>query len=145
MKWAQQKEAQHPPFAQMEGYDSPMQELPLNVPLAQSRSFHTGQTLVQGLPLRQVSSLSQAVPLSKLHTLVDCFLMYMIESCYGITAAMSPSPDPHRLPAEKSGVIHPRSDGVQERDSKCKGPGVEHGWFQESHQKRAHRWDGGLR
>lgn len=39
----------------------------------------------------------------------------------------------HRLPhigylLPKSGAIHLRSDGVQERDSKCKGPGVEHGF-----------------
>lgn len=51
-KWAQQRGAQHPPFARMEGCDSPKQALPLNVPLAQSRSFHAGQTLVQGLRLR---------------------------------------------------------------------------------------------
>lgn len=70
-KWAQQRGAQHPPFARMEGCDSPKQALPLNVPLAQSRSFHAGQTLVQELQLRQASSLSPGVPLSKLHTLVD--------------------------------------------------------------------------
>lgn len=40
--------------------------------------------------------------------------MYMVESRYGITVAMSPAPDPHRLPAAKGRAIHLHSDGVQE-------------------------------
>lgn len=58
------------PLPAMEGCDSLMQAFPLNVPLAQSRSFYAGQTLVQRLRLRQASSLSPTVPLSKLHRLV---------------------------------------------------------------------------
>lgn len=83
----------------------------LSQPPLRPEASSLGRGLVHRLQLRQASSLSPAVPLSKLHTLVESVSWLRVN---GVTMTMLPAPDHIGWLLPKSEDMHLCSDGVQE-------------------------------